>query len=257
MPAQDATTRVLKRGERLLEPDVYLLPMHGVPAVVKDYGRYRRTPLAPLARMLVRREARTLRRLRGWRHAPRLMGRVGGLALAMEFVPGRPLSEGQVDDGTLRRLRGALAGLHAHGYTHNDLHPANVLVDGERVVLLDYTAALRVPRWLRHAPAAARAAPQRPGQRAEDRAAHHRPRPGRPPRLGGGRAALGDRGARRLEALLPPLQGPHRLTRARRGPRVRRLTARRRPARRCGCAPPGPGRTRTPCRRRSCRWPPP
>lgn len=152
MPAQDATTRVLKQGERLLEPDVYLLPMHGVPAVVKDYGRYRRTPLAPLARMLVRREARTLRRLRGWRHAPRLMGRVGGLALAMEFVPGRPLSEGQVDDGTLRRLRGALAGLHAHGYTHNDLHPANVLVDSERVVLLDYTAALRVPRWLRRAP---------------------------------------------------------------------------------------------------------
>ncbi len=58
MPAQDATTRVLKRGERLLEPDVYLLPMHGVPAVVKDYGRYRRTPLAPLARMLVREKQR-------------------------------------------------------------------------------------------------------------------------------------------------------------------------------------------------------
>ena len=26
--------------------------MHGVPAVVKDYGRYRRTPLAPLARIV-------------------------------------------------------------------------------------------------------------------------------------------------------------------------------------------------------------
>ena len=151
-PAKPHARRLLKRGERLLEPDVYLLPVQGVPAVVKDYGRYRLTPLAPLARILVRREARTLRRLRGWQHAPRLMGRVGVLALAMEFVPGRPLAAGEVDGSTFRRLRAALAHLHAHGITHNDLHPANVLVDGERVVLLDFAAALRVPRRLRHAP---------------------------------------------------------------------------------------------------------
>lgn len=83
--------RLLKRGERLLEPDVYLTRVDDAPAVVKDYGRYRRTPLAPLARVLVRREARHLRRLRGWAHAPMLVGVVGGLALAMEFVPGGAL----------------------------------------------------------------------------------------------------------------------------------------------------------------------
>lgn len=145
--------RLLKRGERLLEPDVYLTRVDDAPAVVKDYGRYRRTPLAPLARVLVRREARHLRRLRGWAHAPMLVGVVGGLALAMEFVPGGPLGgEAAANDETFRRLRGAVAQLHASGYTHNDLHPANVMVDGDRVVLLDFTAALRVPRWLSNVP---------------------------------------------------------------------------------------------------------
>lgn len=153
-PAAHARGRdLLKRGERLLEPDVYLTRMHDVPAVVKDYGRYRRTPLAPLARVLVRREARALRRLRGWPHAPMLVGAVGSLALAMEFVPGRPLGgDTPVDGETFRRLRGAVAQLHANGITHNDLHPANILVDGERVVLLDFASALRTPRWLRNAP---------------------------------------------------------------------------------------------------------
>jgi serine/threonine protein kinase len=148
-----STHRVLKRGERLLEPDVYLTRMDGQPTVVKDYRRYRRTPLAPLARLLVRREARTLRRLRHWAHAPALTGVVDRMALAMEYVPGQPLgSQGPVDGDTFRRLRGVVAQLHANGYTHNDLHPANVMVDGDRVVLLDFTSALRVPRWLANLP---------------------------------------------------------------------------------------------------------
>jgi len=153
VPPTADNARLLKRGERLLEPDVYLTRLHGQPTVVKDYSRYRRTPLAPVARMLVRREARTLRRLRDWAHAPMLTGIVGGLALAMEFVPGQPLgSQAKVDDEVFRRLRGVVAQLHANGYTHNDLHPANVMVDGDRVVLLDFTAALRVPRWLSNMP---------------------------------------------------------------------------------------------------------
>src|SRR5690606_21930158 len=120
---------LLKEGTRLLEPDVYRTLVKGRVAVVKDYSRYRRTPLAPLARLLVRREARALGRLRGWAHAPMLLGIVGGLALAMEFVPGEPLgAQRRVSEDTFRQLRGAVAHLHANGITHNDLHPANVMV---------------------------------------------------------------------------------------------------------------------------------
>ena len=145
--------RLLKRGERLLEPDVYLTRVDDAPAVVKDYGRYRRTPLAPLARVLVRREARHLRRLRGWAHAPMLVGVVGGLALAMEFVPGG--AAGRRGGGKRRDLpaparRGGAAACQRHHL--NDLHPANEIVDGERVVLIDFASALRTPRWWRNLP---------------------------------------------------------------------------------------------------------
>ena len=57
--------QLLKRGERLLEPDVYRAAIGGRAAVIKDYRRYRGTFLAPLARLLVRREAQMLRRLAG------------------------------------------------------------------------------------------------------------------------------------------------------------------------------------------------
>lgn len=148
------TGRVLKRGERFLEPDVYVVDVDGRPAVVKDYGRYRWTPLSPLARLLVRREARVLRLLRGWRHAPALLGTVGGLALGIEFIPGVALGEATIEAGTavFQQLRGAVATLHAAGITHNDLHPANVLISGGTPVLIDFASAVRTPRWLRWLP---------------------------------------------------------------------------------------------------------
>ncbi len=145
--------RLLKRGERFLEPDVYVLDVDGRATVVKDYGRYRWTPLSPLARLLVRREARVLDRLRGWRHAPALLGTVG-LALGIEFIPGVALGEIALEAGAhvFQQLRGAVAALHAAGITHNDLHPANVLVCGTTPVLIDFTSAMRTPRWLRWLP---------------------------------------------------------------------------------------------------------
>lgn len=148
--------RLLKRGERFLEPDVYVTQVDGRPAVVKDYSRYRWTPLSPFARLLVRREARVLRLLRGWRHAPALLGTLGGLALGIEFIPGVGLGEVAMDAGTavFQQLRGAVASLHAAGITHNDLHPANVLVCGTTPVLIDFASAVRTPRWLRWFPVA-------------------------------------------------------------------------------------------------------
>src|SRR5690606_26557436 len=122
-----SSSQLLKRGERLLEPDVYRTELAGRAAVVKDYRRYRGTPLSPLARLLVRREARVLRRLSGWKHAPALLGTVGGLALGMEFVPGHTLSAGaqELSQEVFDQLQGALARLHAAGITHNDLHGTN------------------------------------------------------------------------------------------------------------------------------------
>ena len=152
-PASPRDVQILKRGERLLEPDVYRTCVDGKPAVIKDYRRYRRyrgTPLSPVARLLVRREARVLHQLRGWKHAPGLLGTVGGLALGMEFIPGTTLSGGaRVGQEVFDQLQGALQRLHEAGITHNDLHGTNVVVSAGVPVLLDFTSAWRSPRWWR------------------------------------------------------------------------------------------------------------
>jgi len=151
--AVPAPVQLLKRGERLLEPDVYCTEFNGQPAVFKDYRRYRGTLLAPVAHLLVRREAGVLRRLQGWKHAPALLGTIGGLALGMEFVPGDTLSSVQhAGQEVFDQLQQALSRLHAAGITHNDLHGTNIVVSAGVPVLLDFTSALRTPRWLRNGP---------------------------------------------------------------------------------------------------------
>ncbi|MFT4256510.1 MAG: RIO1 family regulatory kinase/ATPase [Pseudoxanthomonas sp.] len=149
-----ADAQLLKRGERVLEPDVYLAAYGDQPVVVKDYRRYRGTPLALAARWLVRHEAGILRRLSGWRHAPALIG-MGALALGMEFIPGTTLSEIGLSDSAsavgqevFDQLQAALHKLHAQGITHNDLHGANVVVSAGVPVLIDFTSAWRTPRLL-------------------------------------------------------------------------------------------------------------
>ncbi|TBV75323.1 kinase [Pseudoxanthomonas winnipegensis] len=149
-----ATAKLLKRGERVLEPDVYVTPYEGRPVVVKDYRRYAGTPMALLARLLVWREARMLRHLAGWRHAPMLLGTAGGLLLGMEFVSGTVLGGDAMDAGktVFRQLQAMIAQLHAAGITHNDLHTSNLMVSGGTLVLLDYASAMRLPRWMMRLP---------------------------------------------------------------------------------------------------------
>lgn len=140
--------KYLKFGTRLLEPHVYITPYRGRPVVVKDYRRYQGTPLALAGRLLIWREARILRALSDWPHAPVLLGSAG-LLLGLELVPGVPLSETgpEPDTQLLRQLGGMIARLHASGVLHNDLHASNLLVSAGTLVLLDYASAIRLPRW--------------------------------------------------------------------------------------------------------------
>lgn len=153
LPASSAA--LLKRGKRVLEPDVYRAQINGRAAVIKDYRRYRGTVMAPLARLLVRREAKVLRQLDGWAHAPGLLGVIGDLALGMEQIRGQTLSSlSAANDEMFDQLQSALKRLHDHGITHNDLHGTNVMVSGGVPVLIDFTSAWRVPRWRRNNPIA-------------------------------------------------------------------------------------------------------
>ncbi len=147
------TPVLLKQGTRLLEPNVYRTHVNGQLAVVKDYSRYRWTPLSPVARLMVRHEAKMLRHLQGWKHAPALLGTLGGLAVGMEFIPGDTLSvSAAVGHDVFQQLQAALRKLHSAGITHNDLHGTNVVISAGVPVLIDFTSAWRFPRWLRRNP---------------------------------------------------------------------------------------------------------
>src|SRR3546814_14231765 len=80
-PAPAASLRMLKHGTRLLEPDVSVARVGARQAVFKAYRRYKWTPLAPLARLLVRPESPVLARLYGSSLAPALPGPVARLGL--------------------------------------------------------------------------------------------------------------------------------------------------------------------------------
>ncbi len=144
-----ADAKLLKRGERLLEPDVYITRKDDTPIVVKSYRRYAHSLLALPARVLVRHEAKILRQLDGWKHAPALIG-ASALALGMEFIPGETLTIGaEAGRDVFEQLQVALSQLHAAGITHNDLHGTNVVVHDGTPVLVDFTSASWMPRWLR------------------------------------------------------------------------------------------------------------
>jgi predicted Ser/Thr protein kinase len=116
--------------------------------VVKDYRGngffFRHTA----GRFLVWREAKVLRRLQGLAGVPALHGKVRGLALIMEALPGRPV-EGlehhrPLPPGFFDRLLDLVEAFHARGVAHCDMKRApNVLVgpEGEPYVV-DWSAAI-------------------------------------------------------------------------------------------------------------------
>jgi tRNA A-37 threonylcarbamoyl transferase component Bud32 len=98
---------------------------------------------APAAREW--RALRTLRRAGLPVPEPVALGELanGDRVLAMRFQPGLPLSEALAARGAERRalltaLGEAVARLHAAGWIHGDLHAGNILVEADRLLLLDW-----------------------------------------------------------------------------------------------------------------------
>ncbi len=169
LPGREALWRMRERDLVLGTPskaDVWttLLP-DGSRAVVKDF-RHKPWAARVWGRIQVRREARALAALAGLPAVPRLLGRVDRDALVVEYVPGKALFLCVRRPSRLRylaELREAIDAAHARGVVHNDLRGrenAHVTSDTDRVVILDWAAAIHLPpgswrhrvlfRWLKN-----------------------------------------------------------------------------------------------------------
>ncbi len=132
-------------------PDVLRVRHDGVDVVVKDWGRRSAWVRALVAPWLANHEAAMLARADGIPGVPRLHARIDRLALAMEYVEGRPLNRHAhgraLPPRFFAELEAILERLAQRGVTYLDLRsPTNVLITPSGApALVDLGSALRLP----------------------------------------------------------------------------------------------------------------
>ena len=129
------------------QSSVTLVEWQGELVAVKDYATsppWFRRFVAPI---LVRREVRALRFLKGTPGIPRFIARVDRLAFAMEFAEGTPIStfsRGELAPEVFLRIAETVAGMHAKGVAHGDLkRRSNLLLSSDGSVwIIDFAASV-------------------------------------------------------------------------------------------------------------------
>lgn len=125
-----ACTRQYFKDGGATEPEVALVELNGMRAILKDYGR---TPgwfgywIAPI---LIWREATALARLDDLRGVPRLYRQLDRRAILMEYLPAKQWAQVRPEDISYARLADLIDAMHIRGVAHCDLRaPSNILVD--------------------------------------------------------------------------------------------------------------------------------
>lgn len=128
-------------------PDVRLVQVGDLRCVVKDWKPRSSARRFLLGRFLLRREHRFLTRLAGLEGIPRSLGFPDADSLAIEYVPGRTLSEVNPDflPDFFDRLDALVCHIHERGIAHGDLDQENNIVvreDGHPAII-DFGGSLR------------------------------------------------------------------------------------------------------------------
>lgn len=123
-----------------------MVDVDGRAVVLKDYAPRPWPVRLLLGPWSLDREERAYRALAGVPGVPEFLGRVDRQAIALAFVPGRPLAaaaRGDLPGRFFDELDGLLEAIHARGVAHGDLHRRDVLAgeDG-RPWVVDFSTAL-------------------------------------------------------------------------------------------------------------------
>jgi hypothetical protein len=129
-------------------PTIWIVEKNGVRAVVKDFSKNRFLFRNIVGRFLIWREAKAYGKLCGIKGVPAFYGVIGGLALAIEEIPGRSLEnlekEMHLPHTFFESMETLVNAFHQRGLAHCDLKRApNTLVglDGMPYIV-DWAASI-------------------------------------------------------------------------------------------------------------------
>lgn len=97
-----------------------------------------------IGRWLLTREQRALQRLDSTQGIPHVIDRPGPYSLRTSKIDGIPLRncyEQGISEAALQNLKELFNVIHRRGVGHGDAHHRNILIDGDRVGLIDFSTA--------------------------------------------------------------------------------------------------------------------
>ncbi len=129
------------------QSSVYLVDWNGEQVAIKDFARAPKWFRRLVVPLLVARECRALKHLKGTPGIPRFVGKIDRVAFALQFIEGTPIStfaKGELAPEVFPRIAQVVEGMHARGVAHGDLkRRSNMLLapDGS-VWIIDFAAAV-------------------------------------------------------------------------------------------------------------------
>ena len=142
-----ASCGVLRKASNT-RPTIWIVEKNGVRAVVKDFSENRFLFRNIVGRFLIWREAKAYGKLRGIKGVPEFCGVIGGLALAIEEIPGRSLEnlekEMRLPHTFFESMETLVNAFHQRGLAHCDLKRApNTLVGPDGMpYIVDWAASI-------------------------------------------------------------------------------------------------------------------
>ena len=142
-----ASCGVLRKASNT-RPTIWIVEKDGVRAVVKDFSGNRFLFRNIVGRFLIWREAKAYGKLRGIKGVPEFYGVIGGLALAIEEIPGRSLEnlekEMRLPHTFFESMETLVNAFHQRGLAHCDLKRApNTLVGPDGMpYIVDWAASI-------------------------------------------------------------------------------------------------------------------